>query len=226
MNEEEQAACEELARYRGQLIEEAASACRARFDPFSELRKLSSELLKRPRIAQQPAGAPPPPDRVERLRRKEKPLRGYYSEHPLWRHLRYGALDTLGNADDPQRGELLCALEMICAEVYERSYFAFRELFEKNAHSLREIYGDCLEELAALERALPLAAGVIEEDEEVFYAVAPWPLRPLVEGSWWSNRYRWSEELRAAAVELLTAEKKLAALGYGAGKESAPGEVF
>ena len=228
MTEEEKAACEELARYREQLLREAQEDKRKWNDPFRErLQELSADLLRRPRAEQQPAGPEPSEDLLKRLERKEKPLRGFYTRHHYWKHIRYAALCDLLDGDGADRNELLFALEVEYAQHYECRYLAFRELFAQAEHrfGLLEYPVWDNDDLEHLEHALPLAAGVIAEDEEAFYVAAPWPLRPLVEGRWWRGQYGWSEQLYRAAVELLEMEKKLAAVGYGAEKR-APAEPF
>jgi len=219
VNEENTEGLVPLERYREQLLRAAELDCR---DPIHELKALRDELLKRPmpKRKQQPPGehAPAEAELAARIRRGEKPIIGAY-KHPAYKYALYGALDLLCNAREPERGELLGALELLYAEDYEEHYLHFRKLFAETARS-EHYESPTPEDLEALEQALPLARYCLDTQKEGFYVFALWPLRELIEGSWWHDEDSWAAGLQSAATELLRVERKLAALGYGGEKEA------
>lgn len=220
MNEAEKAACEDLERYREQLLREAELRCR---DPLHELKALREALLARPtpKREQQPPGEHAPADPEQAARLRHKPVLGAYSHHYAYKHIRYAALDTLHNNRDPERGELLSALQILHAQGYEEHYLFFRERFTEAARS-EHYESPSPEDLEALEQALPLSEYLLDEDGEAYFVFGLWPLRRLIEGSWWHDEESWSRGLQSAALLLLRAERQLAALGYGAEKSPQP----
>lgn len=227
MNEEDTEGFVPLERYREQLLRQAELLCR---DPLHELKALRDELLKRPmpKREEQPPGehAPGETELAARIRRGEKAIIGAY-KHPAYKHAVYGALDLVYNAREPERGELLGAMELLYAEEYEEHYLHFRKLFAETSRS-EHYESPTPEDLEALEQALPLARYFLTELEEGFFVFALWPLRELIEGSWWHDEESWPPGLQGAATQLLRVERKLAALGYGAEKEApeAPAELY